>query len=241
MDSFEGYVGIRIWDDQFVNDVIFSLLLALLIIFALVYRSNHRLFAKMMRDVFFIKERTSLFETVAGNEFVFRNFMILQTLFLASLSLYAIARACRFIDYDDVVANLSIIGIIFTITILFYLFRRFFYALVGLIFADQEKYKFWKTNYYALTGFWGVLLYIPVFWLFFVGKYILAPVFLYFLLYFLYRFWLICKTIRIFHIQGVGFLYIFLYLCGQEILPVIFLYKGIVYLYNSIERSAIWH
>lgn len=241
MDVFEGYVGVRIWDDQLINDVIFSLLLALLIMFALVYRSNYRLFSKMIRDVFYLKERLSLFEVVGGNEFVFRNFMIFQSLFLSTLSIFAIGRIYQLFNYSSVESNLLLIGAIFLCVILFYFFRQFFYGLIGFVFAEPDKQKFWKTNYYAITGFWGVLLYIPVCWLVFIGKYMEVPLVLFVILYILYRFWLIYKSIRIFHVRNVGFLYIFLYLCAQEILPLIFIYKGMIYLYNFIERSAIWH
>ena len=34
MNIFEGYVGIRLWDGQLVDDVIFSLLLFLFIVFS---------------------------------------------------------------------------------------------------------------------------------------------------------------------------------------------------------------
>ncbi|MDR1201013.1 MAG: DUF4271 domain-containing protein [Tannerellaceae bacterium] len=241
MNSFEGYVGIRIWDGQLVNDVIFSLLIALLIMFALVYRSNYRLFSKMIRDVFYIKERLSLFETVGGNEFIFRNFMIFQSLFLSALFIFAVGYVYRFFDFSDVRSNLLLISIIFLCVVLYYYFRQFFYGLIGFVFTDPEKYRFWKTNYYAITGFWGVLLYIPVCWLVFIGKYIEIPLALFIVWYILYRFWLIYKSIRIFHVRNTGFVYIFLYLCAQEILPLLFIYKGLVYLYNVIEKSAIWH
>ena len=33
MDTFEGYVGIRLWDGQLVNDVIFALLMCLFVTF----------------------------------------------------------------------------------------------------------------------------------------------------------------------------------------------------------------
>uniref|UniRef100_UPI003FEF4BAF DUF4271 domain-containing protein n=1 Tax=Parabacteroides distasonis TaxID=823 RepID=UPI003FEF4BAF len=52
---------------------------------------------------------------------------------------------------------------------------------------------------------------------------------------------IIYKTIRIFHRKNSSFLYISLYLCGQEILPLVFLYEGIIYLYNFIESSTLWH
>ena len=51
MGTFEGYVGIRLWDGQLVDDVVFSLLFVLFMCFALVFRTNYRLFLKMMQNV----------------------------------------------------------------------------------------------------------------------------------------------------------------------------------------------
>lgn len=241
MDLFEGYVGIRLGDEQLVNDVLFSLLLALLIIFALVFRTNYRLFAKMVRDAFFVKERLSLFETMGGNEFVFSNFMTFQALFLCSVSLFGIARGYGLISFPDVGMNLFLVAFLFLIVTLYYQYKKVVYYLTGNIFSEADKYKFWKTNYDAITGFWGVLLYIPVLWIIFIGERVDMQIALFILLYFLYRFLVIYKAIRIFHIKGSGFLYIILYLCGQEILPLILVFKGVIYLYNFIEKSAIWH
>ena len=57
MNIFEGYVGIRLWDGQLVDDVIFSLLLFLFIVFSFVFRTNFQLFVKMLKDAFLVKER----------------------------------------------------------------------------------------------------------------------------------------------------------------------------------------
>ena len=85
MGTFEGYVGIRLWDGQLVDDVVFSLLFVLFMCFALVFRTNYRLFLKMMRDVVYVKERQNLFEVTRGSEWLFRNFMTFQALFLCSV------------------------------------------------------------------------------------------------------------------------------------------------------------
>ena len=242
MGVFEGYVGIRLWDGQLVDDVIFSMLLLLFIAFSIVFHSNFRLFIKMLKDIVFLKERQSLFEKPVGSEWFFRNFILFQTLFLTSVSLFAIARVYGYINHLKESTVLLSIGVIFIILFLFYQFKQFLYFLFGSVFADPVRYKLWKTNYNAVMGAWGVLLYIPVLWLVFVGTHIFVPVILFAIFYILCRFVIIYKTIRIFHKINSGLLYISLYLCGQEILPLIFLYKGIFYLYNFIETSTLlWH
>lgn len=240
MNIFEGYVGIRLWDGQMVDDVIFSMLLVLFITFALIFRMNYRLFIKMMRDVVFLKERKSLFEKSMGNEWLFRNFMNFQAIFLCCIGLFAIARVYGYVDHLQQTTVFVSIGAALVILLTFFGLKQCFYFLLGQVFTDNGKYKFWKTNYNAIIGAWGVLEYIPVLWLIFVGSHITAPIILFVIFYILCRFVIIYKTIRIFHKKNSGFLYISLYLCGQEILPLFFLYKGIFYLYNFIEASTLW-
>jgi hypothetical protein len=233
MEGFEGYVGIRVGDGQLINDMIFSVLFVLFIIFALVFHVNYRLFLKMIRDVFYVKERLSLFENIDGNETVFRSFMIFQSLALCSLFFFIVSHTYGYIsDYQHIDINLLIIGTIFSILFLFYLFKRILYKLTGAIFVNPEAYKVWQMGYTASVGFWGVLLYFPVLCLAFIEIQAQVPLFMFILFYLFWRLVIIHKTIYIFNIKGMGFLYIILYLCAQEILPLIFLYKGILYLYN---------
>lgn len=241
MDNFEGYVGIRLWDGQVVDDVIFSLILLLFIVFALVFRTHYRLFLKMIRDVVFIKERPNLFEKVVGSEWFFRNFMTFQALFLCSIGVFAIARAYGYVPHLKENTVFLSIGLLFGVLMLFYWIKQGLYFMLGCIFTDPSKSKFWKTCYNAVIGAWGVLLYLPVLWLVFVGSHITGAFIVFVIFYILCRFVIIYKTIRIFHTKSTGILYISLYLCGQEILPLVFLYKGIVYLYNFIEASTLWH
>ena len=100
MNIFEGYVGIRLWDGQLVDDVIFSLLLFLFIVFSFVFRTNFQLFVKMLKDAFLVKERQNLFDDVIGKSiFFFRNFMTFQVLFLSSIALIAVGRIYGFVNY----------------------------------------------------------------------------------------------------------------------------------------------
>lgn len=240
MQGFEGYVGVRLWDGQMVNDLIFALLFALLLVFALVFHSNFRLFVKMVRDVFFIKNRLSLFENIDGNETVFRSFMIFQSLFLTSLILFLSSRIYGYIGDFDLGTNLAVIGLVFVILFALYLLKQILYSMLGAIFATDEQYSAWRMGYAAATGFWGVLLYLPVLWLAFIETQPRIPIIMFVFLYVFWRLIIIYKTICIFNIKGVAFLYIILYLCAQEILPLIFLYEGIFYLCNFIDGIAIW-
>jgi hypothetical protein len=242
MQTFEGYEGIRLWEEQLADDVIFSLLLCLFVLFAIVFRTHIQSFMKMTKDAFQVKERQTLFDGFVGrNNFIFRNFMTVQAIALATIAIVSIGKIYDWIDYTNGLALLWKIVIVFGGLFLFYQLKQLSYYVLGYVFADPDKYKLWKTNYNAIIGIWGISLYIPVLWLVFVKSYVMLPVFLFLLLYILSRFVIIYKTIRIFHTKSTGFLYINLYLCALEILPLVFLYEGIVYcLYNFVETSALW-
>lgn len=245
MDQFEGYIGIHLWEGQQVNDILFLFLLTLFVSFAIVFRAYHRLFFKMLRDTLFIRKRQSLFEgsfnSRIGGEWVFRNFMIIQALALSCIALFVIGKNDRSITYLNTSDVLLHIGWIAALIVSFYCLRKASYYVLGNVFGDESSYKLWKISYNAIMGAWGVLLYLPVIWLVFVESQQTAAIVLSVILYILCRFVIIYKTIRIFHVKKNGFLYIILYLCAQEILPLFFLYKGISYLYNFIEVNTLWH
>lgn len=241
-DLFEGYVGIRLWDGQVLNDLLFTLIFSALLLFALAFRFNYRAFLTMLKDVFYLKERQSLFEKRVVPDSYFRFFMILQTLFLCSLFLFSYFYSKNYLTFDLTGKNILLcIGGVFGVVVLFFFFKWLLYAITGVIFSDVQKYRLWQNSYIAIMGTWGILLYIPVVWLSLWGKYPIVPIVLFVISYFLCRFAIIVKTLRIFHKKNTGLLYISLYLCAQEILPLVFLYEGMVYLYNFIKTSTLWH
>ncbi len=242
MDLFEGYVGIRLWNGQMVDDVIFSLLFVLLLLFAIVFRANVQLLLKMWKDAFLMKERKNLFdERIQKSGWFFHNFMIFQALFLCSIAFTVTGRIYGLLNPVNSAQIILYIGITGFVLFLYYQFKRLSYSVFGSVFAEADKYNFWRTSYNAIMGVWGISLYIPVLWLAFVGSRVTIPIVMFIILYILCRFVIIYKTIRIFYKKSTGLLYISLYLCGQEILPLVFLYEGIVYLYNFIETSTLWH
>ncbi len=244
MDLFEGYVGILVREDQLVNDVMFAILFLLFISFAVVFRSHFSQFAKMIKDIVQVKQRQNLFEVMPGNtkgnERTFHLFMTFQALFLSSLFFFSWGRNCGYFPASYISQILIIIGCLFIILLLFFYFKLGLYTLIGKIFADEERYRLWKVSYFATIEAWGILLYVPVLLSLFVDTNPIISLALFAFLYFLCRFVIIYKLIRIFHFKKDGLFYLILYLCAQEIIPLFILIKGSVFLYNFIELSTLW-
>ncbi len=159
MNIFEGYVGIRLWDGQLVDDVIFSLLLFLFIVFSFVFRTNFQLFVKMLKDAFLVKERQNLFDDVIGKSiFFFRNFMTFQVLFLSSIALIAVGRIYGFVNYAEWQAVLSAIGTVFCVLFLFYQFKHAVITSWAACFPTQISISYGRRVIMLLWGF-GEYLY----------------------------------------------------------------------------------
>ncbi|MDR1344606.1 MAG: DUF4271 domain-containing protein [Tannerellaceae bacterium] len=233
MNGFEGYIGIRAGEDQLIDDLIFALLTFLFMIFAITFHANHNLFKRMLRDIIYTKERLSLFESAGGNENLFRAFMIFQSLFLTTTIMYMLFRSHGYIHaYEAIEPNLLALGIIFAGLLAFYFVKQMMYHICGYVFAGPYLYKTWRTCYTASTGFVGALLYAPALCLAFTDINVNIPLYGGMLIYLLWRLTIMVKTVHLFNIKAVGFVYIILYLCAQEILPLIFLHEGVIYLYN---------
>ncbi|MDL2278744.1 DUF4271 domain-containing protein [Parabacteroides sp. OttesenSCG-928-G07] len=240
MNSFEGNAEIRLGEGLWVNDLAIALLLLLFVSFAYIFHRHYGLFCRMLKDAFFVKKRQNLFEEFTGDDSFFRRFMIFQALMLCSLFVFVL---CYRLGYFVIFNwwNLLILPLIFlTVFLLFYGLKQVFYHLIGWIFTNEEPFSLWKTSYQANIGLWGVSLYIPVVLLLFVDINSIWALICFILFYIGSRFVIIYKTIRIFSLKKDGFFYLCLYLCGQEILPLFFLYVGMDYLYNFIEMNTLW-
>lgn len=231
---FEGYVGIHLWSEQKTDDLLFSILLGMLLLFAIMFRCHAQQFMKMLKDSWSMKRRQSLFEVPVKENSFFHFFMLVQPILLSGLILFVVLYKLGYIVAETTVSILQNIGFYTAILCVFFLVKQCFYFVLGMVFGGADKYRWWKNGYDAIMGIWGATLYIPAIWLILVGIDGMIPVILFVTLYILCRFAIIYKIMRIFYTKNKGLFYISLYLCAQEILPLFFLYKGVVYLYNVI-------
>ena len=240
VDMFEGYTGIRWGSEQLMYDFFLLIIIVLLSIFALIFRTCYPLVEKMIRGFISIKERQNLFDTPTKENFFFTGFMGFQTLFLSAVFLFL--AYCRITDslYWIHFSDLILLIVIFILLCLFYLLKRFLYFIYGRTMAGKDKFKIWTNNYNAAFFMWGILLYLPVLWLMFDQIHFTSILFLFVFTYILFRFYVIYIKIHIFYHKNTGLLYFCLYLCALEIVPLLFLYESLSYLQNVIETSVLW-
>jgi hypothetical protein len=134
--------------------------------------------------------------------------------------------------YPTIKGNLAAIGIILALTFGFYVLKQLMYNACGYIFAASGLYKAWYSGYSASAGLFGAAMYIPVISAAYTSVDSRMTLYAAVALYAMWRMIIAYRTIIVFNIRGVGFLYIILYLCAQEILPLVLIYEGVIYLYN---------
>lgn len=238
---FEGYVGIHLRNGQSFEDVIFSILLFLMFLFAISVHFNIKSFINIFYIALFNRTRRNSDITIYNNIFL-TVVLTFQTLALLSLFIVHYAYDSNCISYNFKESTLTITLLLSYIYILFYyLCRRFIYKTIIFIFAPPDYYKQWAPNYNSIMAIMGILMYIPVVWQLAIRGTTIACVFIFISIYILSRFAIIYKSIRLFSTKKIDFFHLSLYLCANEIAPLWIMYKGIIYLYNFIEKSAIWH
>ncbi|MDL2282561.1 DUF4271 domain-containing protein [Parabacteroides sp. OttesenSCG-928-G06] len=232
---FEGYTGIPIWQKQWADDLILGVLLLLFIAFSYIFHRYYPVFIRTLKDVFHVKHRQSLFEVgqgSKGDERIFHSFMTFQMLLLAALFLFIWCKEEGFFPEQRDAAMLIYGGGIFILLSLFYFFKRGIYMLLGWTFFEKESYKLWQAGYQASLDLLGVLFYIPLLWVLFIHTAPIYPFCLFIIFCLFNRFIIIYKTVRIFQIKKAEFVYLFLYLCALEIVPLFLFTNGAILLYN---------
>jgi hypothetical protein len=165
--------------------------------------------------------------------------MSFQTLFLCSIFLFLVSTEYNFFIHPNIPETFLVIAILFAVLLAFYLFKRSLYAIFGYIFLEQDAYKTMFVNYQALFCTWGISLYVPVLWILLIGEYFFIAYIVFIISYLIYKSILAYRLIHIFFYKNTGLLFLSLYLCGQEIIPMVFLYEGLIYMYNIIETNNI--
>lgn len=241
MSMFEGYPGLRVGLEQPMDDAVFVLMVSVVVAFAVVFRANFLHFLRMLKDVRYVRERHNLFDPIPGRHiFFFRSYMLFQVFLLCGIGVFAFTRAEGLIAYRDWRDLLLVVGAYTGLFYVFYVVKQLIHVLLALSFTTLQRYRLWKINYSAVMGLWGLTLYLPVYWMVIVGGNVWVPVILFCFLYVLCRLVVVYKTISIFWHRDLGILYISIYFCALEILPLVYLYEGMVLLYNLIETNILW-
>lgn len=212
-------------------DGIFLLILFCFMFFAHIYSGGITYLKEKVKLLFsFDSERRILYNQVTAKETIYGYFLVAQAIVLISICLYD-----AFVLYSENPVSLTpfLSTFIFMVLVaLFFRFKDLLYRLIGYIFDVSGKMAFWRQKSVALIQILGIIYFIPTLLLLY------ANIYNYQILVFMGILFLIAHLIFFYQIiiffieEKFNFLCLIAYLCTFEILPYIYLFIGMVYLYR---------
>jgi hypothetical protein len=117
---------------------------------------------------------------------------------------------------------------LFLYTFIFFFLRTLSYRLIGWIFFSSPQVERWISNDKTLLFCFAMVL-TPVLIGAEIGSITNATFILYYttIALILTKIWMLFKTVRIFSVGKADFLYLILYLCALEIMPILLYYRGL--------------
>ena len=124
------------------------------------------------------------------------------------------------------------IGVLSIACLLYYLWEVAAYRTVGFVFTDKFSCRQWLKGFNASQVLLGLSMTIPALFVLFNpdAASIVIPTGI--IIYIICRLLFICKGFRLFYDNFGSLLYFILYLCSLEIVPLVLIYRGVLFLTN---------
>jgi hypothetical protein len=214
----------------------------LICFFILVYIISHRtkLLLSMASGVFRNTDRHSIFFEPLNNDLFNKILLCFQTILLISVITYCVVVHEQIFPVSPPSGMFIILGITAVVWIVFFLYKFLSYSLIGTIFFKKEVVRQWNDNLVSLICLSGSILFFPALILFYVEEaYIFCLYFIFIYLFFV-SIVLFYKIFTLFFQRKRLLHYFILYLCTQEIIPLFLMYRGLVYLFLSVQKDTLW-
>ena len=194
--------------------------------------SWRKLLTSMLHHLFRQQEQQSIFSQTVNNEFLIKLILCLQTILMSSVIIYCVFDHAGDISFETTTDLFNTLGVTALIILFFVIYKFLTNFGVEFVFFQRENAQMWNNLYFSIVSLSGIVLFIPALLIFYFPKtYYVCAYFA--LLYFLFvEILVFYKIFKIFFQQKSSLLYFILYLCTQELLPVFFAYKALVYFYR---------
>lgn len=213
-----------------------ALLLAGVMAVVVSYRSGYKYLESFLHNMFSTRRRENLFEDHTMNETRVLTALMANTCIVEGLLF--------FLALDTFVPSLSPalhahvalhVCLLTAVAAVFYVGQLAVYTLIANVFSDAINARLWKAGFNATQSLLGLLL-LPLLALALIvaqatKEMLICATFLYICA----RIVFICKGFRIFYSNLPSLVYFILYLCAVEIVPVVVLGAGTVFLCQQLQ------
>ena len=215
------------------NSAILSMVVCTMLLVVFSLHHYPRYFKSLTQNLWNVRTRTNVFDDSGMNDTRTLGAMSLQVIVYEALLLLSAVMSAGG-NYDSRATVMLALAML-VLTAGYYLWQILTYRFIGFVFADKGRTEQWMQGFYSSQGILGFLLLIPALLGLFYPASIKTVALVSILLYAIARIIFICKGFRIFYHNSFSLVYFILYLCSVEIIPLIFIYRGVV----SIDRFSI--
>lgn len=212
------------------------LFLLIFIFFSISYHRSARYLRNLFMSLFKVNHRDNLFDETTINENQLKFSLFTITFYTEAILLYQLFVAPLLTNSKLVLP--CIVGCA-VICWLYYLIQKGLYSLLGNIFSSSQQTYIFKEKFTSINLVIG-LFFTPLALLaIFIPTTLKVVLILYLIIYFLSRFIIIFNGVRIFLPHIFGLLYLILYLCALEILPLFYIKTAVIEMYRFFELNLI--
>ncbi len=215
------------------DHVISCILLICFVLFSLALRNGKKVLYQHMKNFFHHKKRPSLFDDVPNSDSRYVLALGTVTCILSGFCLYD-----YFSDADKMLFQLIPHSILLSVYIgafaLLILYKWGAYNFVNWIFFDKERQKLWMIAFFDILVGAGFLLFPLVLLAVYFDLNAETAKILIFIILGITKIMLFYKCIRNFFPHIHGSFHLILYFCALEIVPDLFLWKGIGFINNVL-------
>lgn len=215
------------------NDGIGMMFIGLFVIVAIAFRRGYILLFQIIRYLFDVKERSSIFVSSTVNETQLRVSLLITLFFIEGIFLYHFTDSF-FIGNGALSVFLSVVTLSIA-AFLFYFMQIIIFRILGYVFSCQAETGLLIENFISVNALLGIVLFPIALLYVYIPSISIILLIITVICYILARIIFIYKVIKIFLRDIDGILYFILYLCALEIAPVFLMYRGALFCYSFIE------
>lgn len=192
-----------------------------------VLSNGKRYLAHQIKNLFYVRERASLFAVETGSDVRYRLLLIGQTCIFLGIFFFDYSHdfySELFSRYSSVFLLSTYVGII----VLYYILKMVLYRFVNWIFFDKQKNSVWLESYSLIYSLFGILLFPLLLLVIYFDLSNLNSFIFFVILGVLGEIMLFYKCFNIFFNKMYGFLYFIVYFCALEIVPCFLLWQALI-------------
>ncbi len=198
------------------------------------YKRGEKYLTHIFNSIFKHKDRNSLFDDTTINEAQLRASLLLLTFVAEGLAIY---HGLLQPIVNTQTAIFPAVLLCVTLCGIHYFLQRGIYTLLGNVFSDNAKAQKFNEGFISVNLVLGLFLSPIILLIMFIPEMTHIGLCISIIFYLIARLTIVYKGVRIFSPGVFGLLYIILYLCALEIVPIFLMGKTISTVYRIVELN----